>query len=69
MGNYLYPTKKNTQKMNYHEKNEIIRPEGKNKTINNKIKTFADKKENLKKLGEKEKIKNLLFNLTRFLLI
>lgn len=55
--------------MNEQEKNEIMRPEGKNKTINNKIKTFVDKKENLKKLEEKEKIKNLLFNLTRFLLI
>ena len=55
MGSYLYPTKKNTHKMNDHEKNEIMGPEGKNKTINNKIKTFVDKKENLKKLEEKDK--------------
>ena len=55
MGSCLYPTKKNTHKMNDHEKNEIIRPEGKNQTISNKIKTFVDKKENLKKLEEKDK--------------
>ena len=55
MGSCLYPTKKNTYKMNDHEKNEIIRPEGKNQTISNKIKTFVDKKENLKKLEEKDK--------------
>ena len=40
MGSCLYPTKKNTHKMNDHEKNEIIRPEGKNQTISNKIKTL-----------------------------
>ena len=41
--------------MEEKEKKELIRPEGKNQTINNKIKILVDKKENLKKLEEKDK--------------